>query len=233
MYWIGLQPGDMHLNISSPGWAKHAYSCFFAPWNAGATVFIANQPRFNARGMLDAIVGEQGHHDLRPADGLAHVRAGGHDVLAAPRCARCCSAGEPLNPEIIEHVQQGLGPDRARGLRPDRDHAADRLLPRRDRSSPARWARKRPATASACSIAEDKAVEEGEVCIDLDPPPVGLMRGYQNDDGSFAPLGRRSPIAPATWRRATPTATTPMSAAPTTCSKPPTTASARSNWKAR
>ena len=28
-------PGDVHLNISSPGWAKHAYSCFFAPWNAG------------------------------------------------------------------------------------------------------------------------------------------------------------------------------------------------------
>src|ERR1700751_1033897 len=55
MYWLGLQPGDMHLNISSPGWAKHAYSCLFAPWNAGATVFIANQPRFNAHGMLDAI----------------------------------------------------------------------------------------------------------------------------------------------------------------------------------
>ena len=36
MYWIGLQPGDVHLNISSPGWAKHAWSCFFAPWNAGA-----------------------------------------------------------------------------------------------------------------------------------------------------------------------------------------------------
>ena len=38
MYWLGLQPGDVHLNISSPGWAKHAWSCFFAPWNAGATV---------------------------------------------------------------------------------------------------------------------------------------------------------------------------------------------------
>ena len=36
MYWLGLQPGDVHLNISSPGWAKHAWSCFFAPWNAGA-----------------------------------------------------------------------------------------------------------------------------------------------------------------------------------------------------
>ena len=55
MYWLGVQPGDVHLNISSPGWAKHAWSCFFAPWNAGATVFVANQPRFNARGMLEAI----------------------------------------------------------------------------------------------------------------------------------------------------------------------------------
>jgi len=49
MYWLGLQPGDVHLNISSPGWAKHAWSCFFAPWNAGATVFVVNQPRFDAK----------------------------------------------------------------------------------------------------------------------------------------------------------------------------------------
>jgi acetyl-CoA synthetase len=47
MYWIGLQPGDVHWNISSPGWAKHAWSCFFAPWNAGACVFIYNYNRFN------------------------------------------------------------------------------------------------------------------------------------------------------------------------------------------
>ena len=37
-YWIGLQRGDVHLNLSSAGWAKHAWSCFFAPWNAEATV---------------------------------------------------------------------------------------------------------------------------------------------------------------------------------------------------
>jgi acetyl-CoA synthetase len=49
MYWIGLQPGDIHLNISSPGWAKHAWSCFFAPWNAGACIFIHNVARFRRR----------------------------------------------------------------------------------------------------------------------------------------------------------------------------------------
>lgn len=48
MYWIGLRPGDVHLNISSPGWAKHAWSNLFAPWSAEATVFIFNYTRFDA-----------------------------------------------------------------------------------------------------------------------------------------------------------------------------------------
>src|ERR687889_859530 len=52
MYWIGLQPGDVHLNISSPGWAKHAWSNLFAPWNAEATVFLYNYTRFDAPRLL-------------------------------------------------------------------------------------------------------------------------------------------------------------------------------------
>ena len=55
MYWLGLQPGDVHLNISSPGWAKHAWSTFFAPWNAGATVLIVNQAPFNAKALLGVL----------------------------------------------------------------------------------------------------------------------------------------------------------------------------------
>ena len=188
MYWIGLQPGDMHLNISSPGWAKHAYSCFFAPWNAGATVFIANQPRFNARGMLDAIAREQGHHDLRAADRVAHVRAGGHGVVADV-AARGLFGRRTAEPGDHRACAEGLGHDRARGLRPDRDHAADRLLPRRDEWNRARWARKRPAIASACSTPTTRMWRKARCASISIPPPIGLMRGYQNDDGSFAPLG--------------------------------------------
>lgn len=47
MYWLGVQPGDVHMAISSPGWGKHAWSCFFAPWNAEATVFVYNYSRFS------------------------------------------------------------------------------------------------------------------------------------------------------------------------------------------
>ena len=55
MYGLGLKPGDAHLNISSPGWAKHAWSSFFAPWNAGATI-VALAQRFEPRAALDALV---------------------------------------------------------------------------------------------------------------------------------------------------------------------------------
>ena len=56
MYWIGLQEGDVHMNVSSPGWAKHAWSNFFAPFNAGATVFLYNYARFNAKRLLEVLV---------------------------------------------------------------------------------------------------------------------------------------------------------------------------------
>ena len=72
MYWIGLQPGDIHCNISSPGWAKHAWSCFFAPWNAEATVFVPNQSRFNAKGLLETITRCKRDHALCSAHGVAH-----------------------------------------------------------------------------------------------------------------------------------------------------------------
>src|SRR6202030_411150 len=55
MYWIGIQPGDVHLNLSSPGWAKHAWSNVYAPWHAGATILVLNQARFSAAGLLAAL----------------------------------------------------------------------------------------------------------------------------------------------------------------------------------
>jgi len=55
-YWIGLRKGDVHLNLSSPGWAKHAWSCVFAPWNAEATVLAYHFERFSAAALLDQLV---------------------------------------------------------------------------------------------------------------------------------------------------------------------------------
>jgi acetyl-CoA synthetase len=108
MYWLGLQPGDVHLNISSPGWAKHAWSCFFAPWNAGATVFVVNQPRFDAKGLL-ATIGRCGVTTLCAPPTVWRLFI--QEKLATFKVSlrEVCGAGEPLNPEVIDQVRAAWG----------------------------------------------------------------------------------------------------------------------------
>jgi acetyl-CoA synthetase len=188
VYVVGVQPGDVHLNISSPGWAKHAWSCIFIPWLVGATVFIANQPRFNARGMLDAIA----------ANGVTTLCAPPtvwrmfvqEDLRAWKTSLReVVSAGEPLNPEVIEQVQAAWGVT-------VRDFYGQTETTCQIGNSPGQkinlGSMGRPAPGYRIRLldVDDRDAEEGEVCIALDPPPRGLMLGYQNEDGSFAPLGR-------------------------------------------
>src|SRR6267143_1196607 len=108
MYWLGLQPGDVHLNISSPGWAKHAWSCLFAPWNAGATVFVVNQPRFEAKGLL-AIIARCGVNTLCAPPTVWRLFI--QEKLATFKVSlrEVCGAGEPLNPEVIDQVRAAWG----------------------------------------------------------------------------------------------------------------------------
>jgi acetyl-CoA synthetase len=187
MYWIGLQPGDMHLNISSPGWAKHAYSCFFAPWNAGATVFIANQPRFNARGMLEAITENNVTTICAPPtvwrmfvqEDMASYHTSLREVL---------SAGEPLNPEIIEQVEKVWGKTPREGYGQTETTLQIGCFPGR-LVKPGSMGEEAPGFRIRLLDAGDSEAEEGEVSIDLNPAPIGLMRGYQNDDGTFASPG--------------------------------------------
>ena len=108
MYWLGLKPGDVHVNISSPGWAKHAWSTFFAPWNAGATVLMVNQAPFNAKGLLGVLERCKVTTFCAPPtvwrlviqEDLAKYKLSLREV---------CGAGEPLNPEVIDRVEKAWG----------------------------------------------------------------------------------------------------------------------------
>ena len=108
MYWLGLQPGDIHLNISSPGWAKHAWSNVFAPWNAEATVLILNAARFSARRLLDTLTQCAVTSLCAPPTVWRMVIQ--EDLRAwQPPLRELLSAGEPLNPEVIEQVRRAWG----------------------------------------------------------------------------------------------------------------------------
>jgi acetyl-CoA synthetase len=186
MYWIGLQPGDVHCNISSPGWAKHAWSCFFAPWNAEATVFVPNQARFNAKGLLESITAAGVTTFCAPptvwrilvTQQLADYKTKLRDVV---------SAGEPLNPEIVTHVQEVWGLTIRDGYGQTESTAVAGNSPAQ-LVKPASLGRALPGFKLALLDVDSRETKEGELGVTLDPRPLGLMPGYQEDDGTISPL---------------------------------------------
>jgi acetyl-CoA synthetase len=195
MYWIGVRPGDVHLNISSPGWAKHAWSNVFAPWNAGATVLVLDQARFHAANLLDTA-----------------VRCGVTTLCAPPTVWRlliqadlgawrvpfreCVAAGEPLNPEVIEQVRAAWGITVRDGYGQTETTAQIGNAPGQP-VKPGSMGRPLPGyrivladPVTGGPIPDDAVGKEGEICLDLGrgpaDRPVGLMRRYLDEEQDAA-----------------------------------------------
>ena len=184
MYWLGLKPGDVHWTISSPGWAKHAWSCFFAPFNAQACVFIYNYARFNGPAILETLVKH------------------GVDTLCAPptvwrmliledfarwpvKLREAISAGEPLNPEVIERVRAGWGLTIRDGYGQTETTAQVGNPPGQLLKSGS-MGRPLPGYPIVLLDADGQPADEGEICIDLSRRPVALMDGYADDPDKTA-----------------------------------------------
>ncbi|MFJ8667070.1 AMP-binding protein [Streptomyces sp. NPDC093600] len=181
MYWIGLMPGDVHLNISSPGWAKHAWSNLFAPWNAEATVFIHNYTRFDPARLM----AEMDRHGVTsfcapPTVWRMLIQADLTQLRKPPR--EVVAAGEPLNPEVIESVRRAWGVTIRDGF--GQTETAVQVS-----NSPGQRLKEgsmgRPSPGFRVTLIDPVSgrpdVDEGEICLDLSNDPVGLMTGYHGD----------------------------------------------------
>jgi acetyl-CoA synthetase len=185
MYWLGLQPGDVHLNISSPGWAKHAWSCFFAPWNASATVFVVNQPRFDAKGLL-ATIGRCGVTTLCAPPTVWRLFI--QEKLATFKVSlrEVCGAGEPLNPEVIDQVRAAWGLTIRDGYGQTETTALAGNSPGQ-KVKVGSMGRPLPGYRVQITDIDGHVTKEGEVSLLLgDHRPAGLMQGYQGDDGQLS-----------------------------------------------
>jgi len=189
MYWIGAKPGDVHMNISSPGWAKHAWSNVFAPWNAGATVFLYNYERFDAAALM-ATMAEHGVTTFcaPPTVWRMLIQADMTQLKAPPREA--LGAGEPLNPEVIDQVRRAWGVTIRDGYGQTETCAQVANTPGQPVKSGSMG---RPLPGYDIALvdpATDEIGDEGEICIALSDRPVGLMTGYQGDDERTAEVMR-------------------------------------------
>jgi len=186
MYWLGLQPGDIHLNISSPGWAKHAWSCVFTPWIAQACVFMLNQPRFNAKNLLDALQRCKVTTFCAPPTVWRMVIQ--EDIASYKMALReVVGAGEPLNPEIIAQVEAAWGLTIRDGYGQTETTLQIANFPGQA-VKPGAMGKVAPGYRVLLLDPDGAEQDEAEVCLALDPPPLGLMMGYQGDDGAVVPV---------------------------------------------
>ncbi len=184
MYWIGLRPGDVHWNISSPGWAKHAWSCFFAPWNAGATVFIFNYARFDSAAVLDALQRHGVSSLCAPPtvwrmlilQDLQRWKVGLREAVAA---------GEPLNPEVIDSVRRAWGITIRDGYGQSETTAIVGNTPGQA-LKPGSMGRPLPGYRVLLLDADERSCDDGEIALDLAHRPLGLMLGYEGQDDKTA-----------------------------------------------
>jgi acetyl-CoA synthetase len=184
MFWVGLREGDVHYNISSPGWAKHAWSSFFAPWNAGACIFVYRSARFSAAATLQVIV-DKGVTTLCAPPTVWRLFI--QEDLAAYKVQLrgLVGAGEPLNPEVISQVEKAWGLT----IRDGYGQTETTALVGNPPGQPVKagsMGRPLPGYEVVLLDVDGNEVEEGEIALRLKPRPLGLMVGYKDDPSKMA-----------------------------------------------
>jgi acetyl-CoA synthetase len=185
MYWMGLQPGDVHLNISSPGWGKHAWSNLFAPWIAGATVLVYRYARFEPQKLLELLTRTGATTFCAPPTVWRMLIQ--TDLAAVHTSLReCLSAGEPLNPEVIERVRQAWGITIRDGYG-QTETTAQIGNPPGQPVKPGSMGRALPGYRFRLldPVTGEHRDTEGELCLELEPRPLPLMSGYKADADSY------------------------------------------------
>ncbi|OUS95780.1 AMP-binding protein [Rhodococcus sp. NCIMB 12038] len=180
MAWIGLTPGDVHLAISSPGWAKHAWSCFFAPWIAEATIFVYNYSRFDAASLLDQLHRAQVNTFCAPPTVWRMLIQA--DLGPKPEGLReLLGAGEPLNPDVIRQVEHAWGLT----IRDGFGQTETTLQIGNTPGQPVKaGSMGRPMPGVPVVLVDPitgTVSDEGEICLDLSQHPKNLMTGYLGD----------------------------------------------------
>jgi acetyl-CoA synthetase len=187
MYAYGLQPGDLCMGIAPPGWAAHVMG-LFATWSTPAAI-VARAQRFDAMEVLDDLV----RCGVTVFGGPPTVwrMLVQQDLSAWPVQVReAISGGEPLNPELIEHVQRVWGLTlrdvygQTETAMPVANSPGQAVLP---------GSMGRPMPGYVIKLLDEKGaeVEEGEIAVRLDPRPFGLLHGYQQEDGTIRPIEGR------------------------------------------
>jgi acyl-coenzyme A synthetase/AMP-(fatty) acid ligase len=108
--WFDVKPSDLVWCTAGTGWAKSLWNVLLGPWSCGAAIvldegaFVAER-RMDMIRDLDVTVLCQAPTEYRIEAKLADLGT----RWKLPKLRHCVSAGEPLNPEVIEIWKRAFG----------------------------------------------------------------------------------------------------------------------------
>ncbi|MGW6454808.1 acyl-CoA synthetase [Streptomyces sp. NPDC055078] len=182
MYGHGLLPGDTHLHVSSPGWAKHAWSSFFVPWNAEASVVTMDSSAVTRPEEVLEVLRTRAITSFCAAPTLWRRLLAAGPGRRPPALREAVSAGEPLGPELVDGFRDAWGVGIRDGYGQTETTA---MIGSPPGTSPAGLGWSLPGYRAVLldpgSGREVPDGSPGELCLDLADRPAGLMRGYADD----------------------------------------------------
>jgi acetyl-CoA synthetase len=189
-YWLDLSPEDRHLTLSDTGWAKCAWGKLFGPWSQGACNVVYDfRGRFDAQRILRMLERQRVTTFCAPPTAwraLVLQELSGFDLSALRHVA---SAGEPLNPEVIDSWKQATGLTIREGYGQTESVVVVGMFPCLE---PRAGSMGKPSPGFDVSVIDDAGQEvepgrEGDIAVRVKPePPVGLFEGYLQDDAANA-----------------------------------------------
>ncbi|HYR59094.1 MAG TPA: AMP-binding protein [Chthoniobacteraceae bacterium] len=183
-WWLCCKPHDVHWNLADNGWAKAAWSSLFGPWHMGACIFAVDaRGKFDAAATMRTLAKFPITTWCAPPTALRLIVREYLPAFRFPRLRHCVSAGEPLNPEVIETWKRATGLTIFEGYgQTESVVMIANSRPRGDVVRPGSMGRPVPGFEIALldeELRELPAGVEGEIAVRVAPRrPVGLFREY-------------------------------------------------------
>ncbi|MBR1369373.1 acyl-CoA synthetase [Methanocalculus chunghsingensis] len=180
-FWHDLKENDLHFTVSDTGWAKAAWGKYFGQWICGSAIFVYDiRGRFKATELLPLIERYGITTFCAPPTIYRMLIIADLRKFDFSELRHCCSAGEPLNPEVIRIWREGTGLDIYEGYGQTETVCCIATFPGM-KCKYGSMGKPSPGWQIELHDEEGKPVPDGEagrIAISLNPRPVGLFREY-------------------------------------------------------
>lgn len=181
-YWQMVQENKLHMSVSDSGWAKFGWGKIYGQWICGAIVFAYDMDKFIPAKLLEVISKYKITTFCAPPTMYRFMLQEDLKKYDLSSIQRCCTAGEPLNPEVIKKWQEYTGHFIYEGFGQSEGSV---LLANFQWFEPRLGSTGKPSPIYDIHLVDKdgndvKTGEEGSIVVmDVkNHPPVGLFTGY-------------------------------------------------------